>query len=103
MICVSEVRHNKIANSVKKKKTTTDVFILVYQDGTCFESLLRTGSKSRLNSTEEKALKRALDYNQKLNATHPEGKRPLGSPRRRWECNRHVKTDVNYTGSDGVD
>jgi len=39
----------------------------------------------------------------KLTATHPEGKRPLGSPRRRWECNRHVKTDLNYTGSDGVD
>jgi hypothetical protein len=39
----------------------------------------------------------------KLTATCPEGKRPLGSPKRRWDCNRHVKTDLNYTGSDGVD
>jgi len=39
----------------------------------------------------------------KLTTIHPEGKRPLGSPRRRWECNRHVKTDLNYMGSDRVD
>jgi len=31
----------------------------------------------------------------------PEGKRPLGRPRHRWECN--IKSDLREVGSEGVD
>lgn len=64
MICALEVRHNKIANSAKD---TTDVFILVYKDRTCFKPFLRTGFKSRLTSKEEEALKRVLDDKHEVN------------------------------------
>jgi hypothetical protein len=33
----------------------------------------------------------------------PEGKRPLGTPRRRWEDNRSIKIDLREIGWDGMD
>jgi hypothetical protein len=33
----------------------------------------------------------------------PEGKRPVGRPRRRWEDNTRIKMDLRETGWDGMD
>jgi hypothetical protein len=32
----------------------------------------------------------------------PEGKRPLGRPRRRWEDNTHIRIDLHEVGCGGI-
>jgi hypothetical protein len=64
-------------------------------------SIIRMIKPRRIRWAGHVALMRKKRIAYKILVGNPEGKRPLGRPRRRWENN--IKIDVREIGWDGMD